>query len=100
MEPREAHYPPRAAVQRAARRGHPTALLLEGMERLGERLRASERADEEREGPFYGLLLVPPEIGDTLDEVAHHGVLGFRETYGLELLRDACPRLVTWLASR
>ncbi|EYF05108.1 hypothetical protein [Chondromyces apiculatus] len=42
---------------------------------------------------------VPREMDKTLDEIAHALVLGFRELYGLELLRDALPRLESVLAA-
>lgn len=83
----------RTAIRRAARRGDNIAQMLLEMEEQHEALGKAEREDAEREGPFYGLTTVPPEVEQAIEDVAHAMVLGFRELYGLELLRDALPRL-------
>jgi hypothetical protein len=84
----------RTAIRKAARRGDGIAQMLLEMEEQHAALGRVEREDAEREGPFYGLASVPAEVDQAIEDVAHAMVLGFRELYGLELLRDALPRLV------
>lgn len=89
----------RAALRRAARRGDGIARLLLDMEQEHAALGQAQRDEVEREGPFYGLSDVPREVDTVLDDVAHKMMLGFRELYGMELLREALPRLEQALAA-
>lgn len=89
----------RAALRRAARRGDGIARLLLDMEQEHAALGQVQRDGAEREGPFYGLRDVPREVDTVLDDVAHKMLLGFRELYGMELLREALPRLEQGLAA-
>jgi hypothetical protein len=83
----------RAAIRRAARGGDKLAKLVLDMEKQSERIVEAERSEADQEGPFHGLGAVPKDIESALDEAAHYTVMGFRELYGLELLRDALPKL-------
>jgi hypothetical protein len=83
----------RAAVRKAARRGDATAKMILHLEEGSDRMAAAERADEERAGPFYEFKRVPEDVSETIDSVMHCAMLGFRELYGLELLREALPEL-------
>jgi hypothetical protein len=72
------------------------------LDELDEMLRgweAHRRATEAVYGPFYSLSRVPTEIREPLDNVTHYMLLGYRQTYGLELMRDGIPELERWLAA-
>jgi hypothetical protein len=80
-----------AARRGAGQRGGGLARILPGL--------SEGWARAEREGPFYELDDVPHDVDGVLDPIAHMMVLGFRELYGLELLRAALPRLEDALAA-
>jgi hypothetical protein len=83
----------RAAIRRAARKGDPVAQMIRSLEKGSERLASVERAEADARGPFHGVAGFPADIREALDPVVHYAVLGFRELYGLEILREALPEL-------
>lgn len=58
---------------------------------------ADEQLEEEVSGPFCALGSVPGEVGQSIDTLSHYMVLGYRQTYGLELLRESLGGLQRWL---
>jgi hypothetical protein len=88
--------PRRAAIRRAAREGNELAKLVQKIDEMLADAQKAEREAEEREGPFHGLDLLPSAVREPIETVMHYAVLGFRECYGLELLRDAIPPLTDW----
>lgn len=86
----------RVMLRRAARAGDPVALQVWSAAAFSSTLHAEDRDEEEQEGPFHGLA---PDLARSkaVDPAVRALVLGFREIYGMELLRDAVPRLELWL---
>jgi hypothetical protein len=86
-----------AAIRRAARRGDETAMLWVTRHAMAERAAAAELADAERAGPFHGLSPLPDEVIAAVESVSCYALFGFRELYGLELLREGIGDLAAWL---
>lgn len=61
---------------------------------------AEIRMEEEEYGPFLMTPKVDPQEMLRLDGCTHYALLGFRQLYGLELLRDALPKLGEALSSQ
>ena len=95
MTPRE-----RKAIARSAKAGDPTAQLITSMDVMLDHLKAAARRDEELEGPFHGLGIVPKDVEEPLDEALFYLTHGFRQLYALELLREALPKLEGWAAEQ
>jgi hypothetical protein len=93
----------RAAKRARLRKGDESQrALAKQLDELDEMLRgwnAHQRAAEDAYGPFYDLSDIPGEVRQALDEVVHYMMLGYRQTYGLELMRDGLPELERWLGA-
>ncbi|APR88641.1 hypothetical protein A7982_13990 [Minicystis rosea] len=90
----------RKAITRSAKAGDPRAQLIASIDVMLDHLKTAERRDEELEGPFHTLGVVPSDVEEPLDKALFYLTHGFRRLYALELLRDALPKLEAWAAEQ